>query len=184
MVALVSRTGRHLQRYRNGHRQVVGCIPYRYKVKGQASKEEEKKLEVLMISSQKQGKKGMMFPKGGWETDESIKQAAERETEEEAGVLGIVEQQLGKWHFKSRSQDSYYEGYMFPLLVVKERDSWPEKHLRQRKWMSVRAAKEACQHWWMKEALDELVGRLAKQNKEAEVVTLPCPRSLRCQSNL
>ncbi|GAB2287968.1 hypothetical protein Dimus_022318 [Dionaea muscipula] len=31
-MALVSRAGRQLQRYNpNGHRLVVGCIPYRYK---------------------------------------------------------------------------------------------------------------------------------------------------------
>lgn len=79
-------------------------------------------LEVLLISSQKGT--AMLFPKvrgfmisgsihdthfewmfdlfsclfmhmqGGWETDESKTEAAARETEEEAGVLGIVEVRL------------------------------------------------------------------------------------------
>uniref|UniRef100_M1B5F1 Diphosphoinositol polyphosphate phosphohydrolase n=1 Tax=Solanum tuberosum TaxID=4113 RepID=M1B5F1_SOLTU len=30
----------------------------------------------------------MMFPKGGWEIDESLEEAASRETFEEAGVVG------------------------------------------------------------------------------------------------
>lgn len=42
-----------------------------------------------MISSQKG--QAMMFPKGGWELDESVEEAASRESVEEAGVLGIVE---------------------------------------------------------------------------------------------
>lgn len=168
MVALVSRTGRHLQRYNEkGRRQVVGCIPYRYKPTKQTSYEKEEELEVLVISSQKG--KGMLFPKGGWETDESIREAALRETVEEAGVLGVVEGGLGKWSFKSKSHDTYYEGYMFPLLVKEQLDVWPEKNLRQRIWMGAKEAREACQYWWMKEALDRLVKRLASPQKhEAE----------------
>ncbi|MBA0580912.1 hypothetical protein Gorai_023112, partial [Gossypium raimondii] len=87
MVCLVSRTGRHLQRYDNlGRRQVVGCIPYRFKCSSDGTISDE--LEVLVISSQK-GQK-MMFPKGGWELDESIEEAALRESIEEAGVIGNV----------------------------------------------------------------------------------------------
>ncbi|MCI12140.1 nudix hydrolase 4, partial [Trifolium medium] len=33
----------------------------------------------------------MQFPKGGWETDETMEQAALRETIEEAGVVGNIE---------------------------------------------------------------------------------------------
>ncbi|KAL8127549.1 nudix hydrolase 18, mitochondrial-like isoform X1 [Apium graveolens] len=165
MVALVSRSGRHLQRYNNinGSRQVVGCIPYRYK-----KMEDGSNLEVLVISSQRKGK-GMLFPKGGWETDESIHEAALRETIEEAGVKGIVEEELGQWSFKSKGNDAFYEGHMFPLYVKEQMELWPEKHIRQRVWMSVAEAKEACQHWWMREALDRLVGRLeAKPRSEAK----------------
>ncbi|RDY04023.1 Nudix hydrolase 18, mitochondrial [Mucuna pruriens] len=159
VVALVSRTGRDLQRYRKGRRQVVGCIPYRYKIGDQISLEESQQdLEVLVITSQKG--KGMLFPKGGWELDESKKEAALRETIEEAGVRGTVEGKLGKWSFKSKTHDTFYEGYMFPLLVQEQLEFWPEQNLRQRIWMSVSEAREVCQHWWMKEALERLVNRL------------------------
>ncbi|KAK6927828.1 NUDIX hydrolase domain, partial [Dillenia turbinata] len=157
MVALVSRTGRHLQRYNKGCRQIVGCIPYRYKVNPESGLEEEE-AEVLVVTSQKG--KGMLFPKGGWESDESLEEAASRETLEEAGVLGIVLGGLGKWFFKSKTHDSDYEGYLFPLLVEEQLDFWPEMNVRQRKWMSVKEAREVCLHWWMKEALDILVLRL------------------------
>lgn len=167
MMALVARSGRHLQRYNpKGSRQIVGCIPYRIKGTNKKSSENlEEALEVLVISSQRKGK-GMLFPKGGWETDESIKEAALRETVEEAGVRGKVESMLGRWIFKSKGNDSFYEGFMFPLLVKEQLDSWPEKEIRQRVWVSVPKAKEVCQHEWMKEALDRLVKRLASKQGE------------------
>lgn len=126
MMCLVSRTGRELQRYDMGRRLVVGCIPYRYQ-NGNGE------LEVLLISSQKGH--AMMFPKGGWELDESVEEAASRECFEEAGVVGIVECELGKWCFKSKSRGIYHEGYMFPMLVGEQLEIWPEKHLRQRVWV-------------------------------------------------
>ncbi|EOY01087.1 hypothetical protein QUC31_013948 [Theobroma cacao] len=166
MVCLVSRTGRHLQRYDDlGRRQVVGCIPYRFKCSSDGTISDD--LEVLVISSQK-GQK-MMFPKGGWEVDESREEAALRESVEEAGVLGSVECELGRWNFISKSHGTFYEGYMFPLLVKEELDLWPEQNVRQRAWLNVKEARDVCQHWWMKEALDILVERLTsslQQQKE------------------
>jgi diphosphoinositol-polyphosphate diphosphatase len=157
VVCLASRTGRDLQRYNNmGGRQVVGCIPYRYKedIDGNMSNE----LEVLVVSSQKSQR--LMFPKGGWELDESLEEAASRESLEEAGVIGNVECELGQWNFISKRYSIYYEGYMFPLFVKEQLDQWPEKNVRRRVWMTVAQAREVCQHWWMKEALDILVQRL------------------------
>lgn len=177
MVALplVSRTGRHLQRYNQGCRQVVGCIPYRYKSKKQSSlnhqDHDEDEIEVLLISAQKLSK-GMLFPKGGWESDESISEAASRETLEEAGVVGIIEPQLGQWRFKSNSYDAYIEGYMFPLFVTEQLELWPEKNIRQRKWMNVAEVNKVCQHGWMKDALQKLVRRIASQRDEKKVE--PC----------
>ncbi|XP_038997229.1 nudix hydrolase 18, mitochondrial-like [Hibiscus syriacus] len=162
MVCLVSRTGRDLQRYDNlGRRQVVGCIPYRYRCNSDGTLSND--LEALVISSQKCQK--MMFPKGGWELDESREEAALRESIEEAGVIGKVECELGKWDFLSKRHGTFYEGYMFPLLVEEELAFWPEQHLRKRTWMGVKEARDVCQHWWMKEALDILLERL-QQNKE------------------
>ncbi|MED6167468.1 hypothetical protein PIB30_002950 [Stylosanthes scabra] len=158
VMSLVSpRTGRHLQRYEKGCRLVVGCIPYRYKSDGTQDKE----IEVLVISAQKG--KGMQFPKGGWESDESMEQAALRETIEEAGVFGNIESELGKWTYKSKRQPTIHEGYMFPMLVSKQLDNWPEMNFRKRRWMTVAEAKEICPYDWMKEALDILVQRQTQQ---------------------
>ncbi|XP_027098082.1 nudix hydrolase 17, mitochondrial [Coffea arabica] len=170
MVCLVSRTGRHLQRYNDkGRRLVVGCIPYRFK--GQEKDKVNNQVEVLVISSQ--NGQGMMFPKGGWELDESLIEAACRESLEEAGVLGNVEDELGIWGFKSKSQGTYHEGYMFPLLVTEQLDLWPEQNVRKRVWMTVAEAREVCKHWWMKEALDKFVNRLLLEELEDQQQDLP-----------
>lgn len=52
--------------------------------------------EVLLVSSQKGHT--FMFPKGGWEVDESIEEAACRESLEEAGVIGTVE--VNNWMYR------------------------------------------------------------------------------------
>ncbi|KAF5450333.1 hypothetical protein F2P56_030693 [Juglans regia] len=166
MACLVSRTGRESQRYNNlGCRQVAGCIPYRYK-NGSDGNTIDTELEVLVISSQKG--QGLTFPKGGWELDESLEEAASRESLEEAGVRGNVECELGKWSFISKRYATYYEGYMFALLVKEQLDLWPEKNFRRRIWMKAAEAREVCQHGWMKEALDKLVERLTAPQQPRE----------------
>ncbi|KAK8714617.1 hypothetical protein V6N13_041968 [Hibiscus sabdariffa] len=170
MVSLVSyrppRTGRHLQRYdQRGFRLVVGCIPYRYKKTNEINSSDET-IEVLVISAQ--NGKGMLFPKGGWEYDESMEEAATRETLEEAGVVGNIECKLGKWSYESKRRSTLHEGHMFPMLVKQELNFWPEKNIRTREWVTISKAKEECPHLWMREALEELVSRQQPRAKEEE----------------
>lgn len=75
--------------------------------------------------------------------DEKIQDAALRETIEEAGVSGIVEGELGKWCFKSKGNDAYYEGHMFPLFVTEQLDQWPEKDIRERHWVGFKMQKDS-----------------------------------------
>ncbi|KAL0731736.1 hypothetical protein Bca4012_027830 [Brassica carinata] len=153
VISLVSRTGRDLQRYNTtGYRQVVGCIPYRYK------KHCGGEIEVLLISAQKKGK-GMLLPKGGWETDESIEEAALRETIKEAGVTGQLEESLGMWQYKSKRQSMVHDGYVFPLLVSEQFEQWPESGFRQRRWVYLSEAIGLCRNGWMREALEVFINR-------------------------
>ncbi|XXG81814.1 hypothetical protein AAC387_Pa09g2377 [Persea americana] len=179
MGVLVARTGRELQRYTaTGGREVVGCIPYR--MKGGMKQEDDddrpctnncldEEMEVLLITSQKGGD-AIMFPKGGWEKDETKEKAACREAEEEAGVLGTLEDILGNWSFKSKRYDAMYEGHVFPLKVTKELDRWAEDKVRQRRWVTVAEAREICQQWWMKAALERLVTRLSNTKRQIAYV--------------
>lgn len=162
MVALVARTGRHRQRYHDGSRLVAGCIPYRYKKTADdcnSNSTETRELEVLMVTPQR--RQGLLFPKGGWEDDETKEEAACREALEEAGVKGEIECCLGSWDFmstrhqKDRNVDGCRKGYMFVLVVTEELESWPEKDARQRKWVTVREARDQCKLQWMCLALDK-----------------------------
>jgi diphosphoinositol-polyphosphate diphosphatase len=105
-------------------------------------------VEVLVVGSQKKGLAGgVLIPKGGWELDESMEQAAHREAMEEAGVAGeVAGQPLGVWWYRSRSYDATYEGIVLPLRVTREMERWPEMAAR-------------CHHGWMREALQRFADR-------------------------
>ncbi|CAL5420680.1 unnamed protein product [Camellia sinensis] len=160
MSELVARTGRHQQRYEAGFRLIAGCIPFKYinscETNGDTS---EKVVEVLMINSA--SGPGLLFPKGGWENDETVEEAALREALEEAGVRGDLLHFLGYYKFKSKTlQDEFSpEGLckasMFALLVKEELQSWPEQSTRQRTWLTIPEAIERCRHPWMREALED-----------------------------
>ncbi|CAI9099619.1 OLC1v1036469C1 [Oldenlandia corymbosa var. corymbosa] len=111
-----------------------------------------------MINSS--GGPGLLFPKGGWENDETVEEAAIREAVEEAGVRGDLLHSLGEYEFKSKTlqDESSPEGLckatMFALLVKEELDSWPEQNLRQRSWLTIPKALECCRYSWMRDALE------------------------------
>lgn len=154
MSELVARTGRHQQRYEGGYRLVAGCVPFKHTSGGTSDD-----VKVLMINSS--GGPGLLFPKGGWENDETVEEAAKREALEEAGVRGDLMHFLGYYFFKSKTlQDEFSpEGLckaaVFALLVREELQTWPEQSIRERHWLTIPEAKERCQHVWMREALEE-----------------------------
>ncbi|XP_020424686.1 nudix hydrolase 16, mitochondrial [Prunus persica] len=159
MSALVARTGRHQQRYEGGHRLVSGCIPFKYtNLVENSDGTHEKVVEVLMINST--SGPGLVFPKGGWENDETVEEAAIREAVEEAGVRGDIMDFLGHYFFKSKtlqdelSPEGLCKAAVFPLLVKEELQFWPEQNTRQRSWLTIPEAIGLCRHQWMKEALE------------------------------
>lgn len=190
MSELVARTGRHQQRYEAGCRLVAGCIPFKYRNRnceegdcdGDGDGGSEKIVEVLMINST--SGPGLLFPKGGWENDETVEEAALREALEEAGVRGHLKEFLGYYDFKSKTlQDEFSpEGLckaaMFALLVKEELESWPEQSTRQRSWLTVPEAIECCRHPWMQEALEKgflklYADHMISTSKEANHIDSP-----------
>lgn len=183
MSVLVARTGRQQQRYQDGYRLLAGCIPFKYQYSEESSDIlSEKIVEVLMISSN--SGPGLLFPKGGWENDETVEEAATREALEEAGVRGDLLHLLGDYYFTSKTlrDESSPAGLckvtMYALFVKEELDCWPEQNLRQRSWLTVSEADECCRHSWMKKALKEgFLGWLADGMKSTmkDRNNLHCP---------
>ncbi|CAA2997714.1 nudix hydrolase 16, mitochondrial-like isoform X1 [Olea europaea var. sylvestris] len=160
MSELVARTGRQQQRYEDGFRLIAGCIPFKYgNVEGNVGDSSKKIIEVLMINSN--SGPGLLFPKGGWENDETAEQAALREAMEEAGVRGDLVHFLGYYPFKSKTQldefspEGWCKAAMYALLVKEELESWPEKSHRQRSWLTIPKAIDSCRHAWMRVALEK-----------------------------
>ncbi|XP_071706566.1 nudix hydrolase 12, mitochondrial-like [Rutidosis leptorrhynchoides] len=168
MSLIVARTGRLLQRYDNDLRLVSGCIPFRL-----SKTNNQNKIQVLMVSSP--NRDDMVFPKGGWESDETVEEAACREALEEAGVRGILkENPLGVWEFRSKSKqeactsEGGCKGYMFALEVTEELESWPEQNNRSRKWVSIEEAFDLCRYEWMRNALTVFVKVMEKGKNKTE----------------
>lgn len=118
-----------------GERLVAGVVPLT-----------EDKHYVLLIQSTR--RKGWVLPKGGWETDEECTEAAAREAWEEAGIsieinydLGDIVETRPPKHSSKDSSKSLYRFY--EATVVRQEDNWPEKHKRERQWMTYTQAKEA-----------------------------------------
>ncbi|XP_075265832.1 uncharacterized protein LOC142358287 [Convolutriloba macropyga] len=186
-----SRQGRLLQRYgEDGCRLVAGTVPMKWNEAGVRTADN---VRVMMISSR--GGKGMVFPKGGWESDETVEEAAHRETIEEAGVLGLlVEPPLGEFSFKSKKHErlgSAHKGrcvaHMYVLEVTEQLEEWPEHLERQREWVGLEEASRRVRHEWMREALHawivregwtDTMQRIAKAAEENGVATpdrIPVP---------
>ncbi|XP_062217384.1 nudix hydrolase 12, mitochondrial-like isoform X1 [Phragmites australis] len=168
---VAARKGRLRQRYDNEYRLVAGCVPYRVKKDKEGNPcsslgDDAAEVEVLMISTPNRA--DMVFPKGGWEDDEDVYQAACREVMEEAGVKGIINRAaLGHWVFKSKSSQNSNsprgacKGYIFAMEVTQELESWPEQATHSRRWVSPAEAYQLCRYDWMREALTALLERLS-----------------------
>jgi len=146
-----ARSGRDRQVYSDvGAREIAGCVPVDLKTG-----------KVLLVSSRKRDD-CWVFPKGGWENDESITTAAMRETWEEAGVKGEITKFLGKFkRFKKIKKNTHKkrnldiaeisengkrylhsEILLYEMKVTEIAEDWPEKNERERYWASYEEAKE------------------------------------------
>jgi diphosphoinositol-polyphosphate diphosphatase len=118
-----------------GERLVAGVVPLN-----------EAKTHVLLIQSTRRA--GWVLPKGGWESDESVTEAAQREAWEEAGIvcdviydLGEIKETRAPKHMSKDSSKALYQ--FFEVVVTREETDWPEKHKRTRQWATYAEAYEA-----------------------------------------
>lgn len=113
--------------------RLCSCVPVRFVHDGSTPSD----VEVMLISSS--GGTGWVFPKGGWELDETAESAALRETVEEGGVRGDLDPQiLGTYPYSNRKTSPTRKGciaHMFAMVVKEELSVWPECQRRERCWV-------------------------------------------------
>jgi phosphohistidine phosphatase len=106
------------------HRQAA-VIPYRIR---------NERVEVALVTTSTG--KGWIVPKGSIDAGEKPRDAAIREAEEEAGLLGVVERKpLGRYLHFNRNGPCRVDVYL--MRVTEELDHWLEDKLRRRCWLRV-----------------------------------------------
>eukprot|EP00802_Teleaulax_amphioxeia_P018629 Tamp_18829.p1 GENE.Tamp_18829~~Tamp_18829.p1 ORF type:complete len:173 (+),score=37.87 Tamp_18829:22-519(+) len=145
------RQGREKQRYgEGGERLVAGCVVLREGADGAR--------ECLLISSKDPSK--WIFPKGGWETDETLEEAARRETLEEAGVVVELGRQIG-WFTCQGKNGRQTRVCLFEASGRDHlQDGWGHlkgaEETRCRRWFRLSEAKEKCKYEYMRQVLHGL----------------------------
>ena len=108
--------------------QQAAVVPYRIR---------KERLEVALVTTSRG--KSWIVPKGSVDEGEAPRDAAIREAEEEAGLLGVVSKKpLGRYLHKNGNGPCRVEVYMMRVTAVL--DHWVEERLRRRRWMRVRRA--------------------------------------------
>lgn len=100
-----------------------GAIPYRF---------EGGELQILCITSRISKK--WIVPKGVWDAGLDLNEVAAKETWEEAGVVGTIDDRaLGIYEEDNEGRIDRVE--LFALAVEKQEEDWPEKSFRERRWL-------------------------------------------------
>jgi len=109
----------------------AAVVPYRIR---------KERVEVALVTRSRGN--GWILPKGSLDDGEEPHEAAIREAEEEAGLLGVLAAQpLGRYTYLSGYGPCEVDVYLMRVTEVLER--WPEEDIRRRQWMRLSEA-EAC----------------------------------------
>jgi len=92
------------------------------------------RIEIALVTASRS--KRWVIPKGSIARGEGSRRAAERETEEEAGLRGRVQRKpIGCYDYTKRCERWTVEVYL--MHVTRVLDRWPEQRLRRRRWLAV-----------------------------------------------
>jgi hypothetical protein len=99
-------------------------------------------LEILLITSRETRR--WVVPRGNPIPGKSPAQSAAQEAFEEAGIVGAVEPEpIGRYSYEKRRRSGIAVPavvHLFVMSLVEERDDWPEKDQRERRWFPAREA--------------------------------------------
>ena len=94
----------------------------------------DERVEIALITTLS-GKR-WVIPKGSLDDGEQSRDAAIRETEEEAGLIGDLERKpLGHYRFTRSNERYVVEVYL--MRVTTELNYWLEARVRRRRWIAV-----------------------------------------------
>ena len=129
------------------------AIPFRWR---------QKSLEFCLITTRRTGRWG--FPKGQIEVDDTEQETALKEAYEEAGVSGqIIGDSLGAYaHRKKRVL--LLDVAVYLMQVEQCDDTWPEKHLRQRRWVSAKKALSMIDQKTLRQFLHQAIDRILQDS--------------------
>ena len=92
------------------------------------------RVEIALITTLS-GKRWVV-PKGSLDEGEQSRDAAIRETQEEAGLIGDLDRKpLGRYHFTRSNERYVVDVYLMRVTVVL--DYWLEARVRRRRWIAV-----------------------------------------------
>jgi 8-oxo-dGTP pyrophosphatase MutT (NUDIX family) len=122
-----------------------GVIPYIYK---------KNKLKILLITSL--SKKNWIIPKGLVEENMSAQESALKEAFEEAGISGQIETDpIGNYSYEKWG--GVCKVKVYPCLVKKVYDEWPEQNIRQRSWYFAQSAWDNIQNVELKKIVEKFI---------------------------
>jgi 8-oxo-dGTP pyrophosphatase MutT (NUDIX family) len=108
----------------------AAVIPYRIR---------KKRVEVALVTTSRG--RGWIVPKGWVGDGEEVRDAAIREAEEEAGLLGVLSRKpVGRYFHVNGDGSCRVDVYL--MRVTEELESWMEDRFRRRRWMPVSDAAE------------------------------------------
>lgn len=111
-------------------RKTVGCVPVRMEADG---------WKVLLVSTRRSAET-WVFPKGAIGRNERPKEAAIRETREEAGVTGTVGPKLGPFEIKAGHQVQKMWLLFVDNILGDDDPTWEERGIRERRWCAIEDA--------------------------------------------
>ena len=92
------------------------------------------RVEIALVTTP--GGKRWVVPKGSLDEGERSRDAAIRETEEEAGLIGDLERKpLGRYRYTRANEQ--YEVQVYLMHVTLVLDYWLEARMRRRRWIKV-----------------------------------------------
>lgn len=110
-------------------------------------------IEILLVTSRSSGR--WIIPKGNIESHLGPRESAAMEAFEEGGIKGYVHPHpLGVYE---HGNDERRPLLVFRMEVRQELDDWPERHERERRWVTPADAMQAVEEDGLKELIAQVV---------------------------